>query len=137
MICPKPKIYLFTLAAANSSLWGQIAKIRYDSEEGLIWRRDLKPTITVRAELKNGVTGNDATRQITKNRKYTRRVAARLQNRHRRFSGKKQAIHRYLLKPVPIMVPIIMALLMLQLQKISLMMFSHYNCAFWHNRYPC
>jgi multidrug efflux pump len=40
----------------------QIAKISYDAEEGLIKRRDLKPTITVQANIKSG-TANDATQK--------------------------------------------------------------------------
>ncbi len=104
---------------------GQIAKISYDSEEGLIWRRDLKPTITVQAELKNGITGNDATRQINDELKTIR---AALPPGYRIDIGgslekSKQSIG-YLLKPVPIMVLIIMVLLMLQLQKVSLMLLT-------------
>ena len=38
----------------------QIAKISYEAENGLIWRRNLKPTITVRANIREG-TANDAT----------------------------------------------------------------------------
>ena len=40
----------------------QIAKISYDAEEGLIKRRDLKPTITVQANVKTG-TANDVTQK--------------------------------------------------------------------------
>ena len=32
----------------------QIAKISYEAEDGLIWRRDLKPTITVRGNIQIG-----------------------------------------------------------------------------------
>ena len=44
----------------------QIAKITYDAEEGLIWRRDLKPTITVQANIIPGVdaTGNDIAQKV-------------------------------------------------------------------------
>ena len=45
----------------------QIAKIHYEAEEGLIWRRDLKPTITVQATVAPGVTGNDVTQKIYDN----------------------------------------------------------------------
>lgn len=38
----------------------QIAQIRYEAEEGMIWRRDLKPTITVQADTAEGVLGDDA-----------------------------------------------------------------------------
>lgn len=47
----------------------QIAKITYDAEEGLIWRRDLKPTITVQANMIPGVeaTGNDIAQKVYDN----------------------------------------------------------------------
>ena len=104
---------------------GQIAKISYDSEEGLIWRRDLKPTMTVQAELKNGTTGNDASKRVFNELKDLR---ASLPPGYRIDIGgslekSKQSVD-YLLKPVPIMVLIIMVLLMLQLQKVSLMLLT-------------
>ena len=45
----------------------QVAKISYDAEEGLIWRRNLKPTITVQANTIPGILGNDATRKAYDN----------------------------------------------------------------------
>lgn len=45
----------------------QIAKITYDAEEGLIWRRNLKPTITVQANMIPGVegpAGNDVAQKV-------------------------------------------------------------------------
>ena len=104
---------------------GQIAKISYDSEEGLIWRRNLKPTITVQAELKNGITGNDATKKIYDELAslrsslppgYSIDVGGSLEN-------SKKSIG-YLLQPVPIMILIIVFLLMLQLQRMSLMILT-------------
>ncbi|HWR29052.1 MAG TPA: efflux RND transporter permease subunit, partial [Negativicutes bacterium] len=104
---------------------GQIAKISYDSEDGLIWRRNLKPTITVQAELKNGITGNDATKKIYEELAslrsslppgYSIDVGGALEN-------SKKSIG-FLMQPVPIMILIIVFLLMLQLQRISLMMLT-------------
>ena len=40
----------------------QIATISYKGEDGLIWRRDLKPTITINGGIKSG-TANDATQK--------------------------------------------------------------------------
>ncbi len=48
------------LGAAGYVPLEQIAKISYDAEYGLIKRRDLKPTITVQANILSG-TANDAT----------------------------------------------------------------------------
>ena len=103
----------------------QIAKISYDSEDGLIWRRNLKPTITVQAELQNSITGNDATKKIYAELAslrqslppgYSINVGGSLEN-------SKNSIG-YLLQPVPVMVLIIVFLLMLQLQKVSLMLLA-------------
>ena len=37
----------------------QIADMRYELEDGIIWRRDRLPTITVRADLKGDAQGPD------------------------------------------------------------------------------
>ena len=104
---------------------GQIANISYDSEQGLIWRRNLKPTITVQAEISNGITGNDATKKVFEGIAplraklppgYKIEVGGSLEN-------SKKSID-YLLKPVPVMVLVIVVLLMLQLQKVSLMLLT-------------
>jgi len=42
----------------------QIATISYEAEEGLIWRRDLKPTITVQANTVPGILSNSATKEL-------------------------------------------------------------------------
>ena len=39
----------------------QIAHISYGAEDASIWRRTLRPTITVQGEVAKGVTGNDVT----------------------------------------------------------------------------
>lgn len=103
----------------------QIAKISYDSEEGLIWRRNLKPTITVQAEIKNGITGNDATQKIVDELTVLREsllpgyridIGGSLENSAKSIG--------YLLQPVPIMILIIVFLLMLQLQRVSLVILT-------------
>ncbi|MHC1762207.1 MAG: efflux RND transporter permease subunit [Negativicutes bacterium] len=103
----------------------QIAKISYDSEEGLIWRRNLKPTITVQAEIKNGITGNDATKKIVDELTALREslppgyridIGGSLENSAKSIG--------YLLQPVPVMILIIVFLLMLQLQRVSLMILT-------------
>jgi multidrug efflux pump len=42
----------------------QIAEIRYGQEDGLVWRRNRLPTITVRADLKGDAQGPDVTNAI-------------------------------------------------------------------------
>lgn len=98
----------------------QIASITYGAEEGLIWRRDLKPTITVEGTIASG-TANDATQKAYDDVESVRRslpfgysieVDGDLENSRKSLG--------YLLKPVPVMVLIILTLLMIQLRSISL-----------------
>lgn len=100
----------------------QIAKISYNAEEGLIWRRDLKPTITVQAGIISGVTGNDVTKKVYEDLKsirenlppgYSIDIGGSLE--------RSKTSMDFLLQPVPAMIVIILILLMLQLQKMSLM----------------
>lgn len=102
----------------------QVAKISYAAEDGLIWRRDLKPTITVQGNIKSG-TANDATQKAYDSIKdirdslpfgYTVEVGGSLEN--------SQKSLKYLLAPVPVMVLVIMTLLMFQLRNISLMVMT-------------
>ena len=44
----------------------QIAHLDYTSEDNIIWRRNLRPTITVNGGIVDGVTGNDVTKQVYK-----------------------------------------------------------------------
>lgn len=102
----------------------QIASITYGAEDALIWRRDLKPTITVEGNIKSG-TANDATQKAYDSIKdirdampfgYSVEVDGALEN--------SQKSLRYLLGPVPIMILIIMTLLMFQLRRVSLMILT-------------
>ncbi len=43
----------------------QIAEIRYVQEDGIIWRRDRLPTITVRADVKGDAQGPDVANRLT------------------------------------------------------------------------
>ncbi len=97
-----------------------IAKISCEAEEGLIWRRDLKPAITVQAGVVPGVTGNDATRRVYNSLAelrgslppgYSINIGGALEN--------SQKSLQMLLEPAPLMLFIIVTLLMFQLQSIS------------------
>lgn len=103
----------------------QVAKLSYEAEEGLIWRRDLKPTITVQADVVPGITGNDASRRVYDSLAalreglpagYSIDIAGSLER-------SKISID-FLLQPVPAMIIVIITLLMLQLQRISLMLLT-------------
>jgi multidrug efflux pump len=99
----------------------QIAKISYDAEDGLIWRRDLKPTITVQANIRSG-TANDATEKAYK---ATQDLRDQLPLGYSIESGGALEDSRnsmeFLLVPIPAMLIIIMTLLMLQLRSAKLM----------------
>ena len=100
----------------------QIAKISYAAEEGKVWRRDLKPTITVRANVIDGVTGNDATAEILASLEnlqkdlpagYSIKPDGALES-----SAKSM---NFMLVPIPAMIIVIITLLMFQLKRMSLM----------------
>ena len=96
------------------------ASITFGAEDGTIWRRDLKPTITVRASITSG-TANDLTELVYERSEdlraslpfgYSVEVDGALENSHTALE--------YMLKPVPWMVAAILTILMFQLQRISL-----------------
>ena len=98
----------------------QLATIRYEAENGLIWRRGLEPTITVQADIIPGVTGNDATDRLDKELNELRKqlplgyaIAAAGGSEE---SAKSQ---RNLVAVIPAMAVVIMLLLMLQLKHIG------------------
>lgn len=102
----------------------QLANIRYEGEDGLIWRRDLKPMIVINGSIKSG-TANDATQKAYDSIKdirdslhfgYSVEVDGALEN--------SQKSLRYLLVPVPVMIIVIMTLLMFQLRHISYMILA-------------
>ena len=102
----------------------QVAKISFDAEDGLIKRRDLKPTITVQADIFEG-TANDATKrafdkteELRKNLPfgYNIEVGGALENSNDSLG--------FLMVPIPIMVFAIMTLLMFQLRNIKQMLLT-------------
>lgn len=103
----------------------QIVKINYAAEEGLIWRRNLKPAITVQANVVPGVMGNDITQQVYDNLKELR---ASLPPGYSITVGgpleQSQKSGGFILEMVPVMLIIIAILLMFQLQSISKMLMT-------------
>ena len=103
----------------------QIAKIGYDAEEGMIWRRGLKPMIIVQADTLPGILGNDITQQVYDSLQELRRtlpVGYSIE-----FDGAMEdsiKAAKFLLGPVPVMLIIIMILLMIQLQSIPKMVLT-------------
>ncbi len=94
----------------------QIAKISLEAEDGLIKRRDLRPTITVQADIRSG-TANDATAKAYRAVEDLRRnlpLGYSIEVDGALESSKKAAGH--LAVPIPAMVFLIMTLLMFQLR---------------------
>lgn len=103
----------------------QIAQIRYEAEEGMIWRRDLKPTITVQADTAEGVLGDDAALGAYER---LQELRTSLPSGYSiKIGGSAEASEkamRWLLHPVPAMVIIIITLLMFQLHNIPKMLMT-------------
>ena len=99
----------------------QIGIISYGAEEGKIWRRNLKPTVTVEGNIVSGTADNatqkayDAAGAVRDKMPfgYTLEKGGDLENSEKSL--------KYLIVPVPVMIFIIMTLLMFQLRSISLM----------------
>lgn len=94
----------------------QLAKISYEAEDSLIKRKNMQPTITVQANIKEG-TANDATQKAYDTVKdirdelpfgYKLTVGGSLED--------SEDSMKYLLIPIPAMIFIIMTLLMFQLR---------------------
>ncbi len=103
----------------------QIAKINFEAEEGLIYRRDLKPMIIIQAETKAGVTGDDVAAKIYDD-------LAELRDNLPlgyavEYDGSKESsikAAKFISEPVPAMILVIMILLMIQLQNIPKMVLT-------------
>ena len=103
----------------------QIAKITFEAEEGLIYRRDLQPMVMVQAETKPGVTGDDVAVKIYDNLAELRAnlpVGYAIEYDGSKESSIKAA--KFISEPVPVMILVIMILLMIQLQNIPKMILT-------------
>lgn len=103
----------------------QVATVRYAAEEGLLGRRDLKPTITVQAEPVGNTTSIEVTQMAYENLKsirsnlpsgYTIDVGGNAE-----LSAKAS---KFLLEPAPLMLIVIIILLILQLRSIPKMILT-------------
>lgn len=112
-------------ASGSSVPLDQIAKIRYDAEEGLIYRYDLKPMILVQGEVKPGVAGINVTQDVYNNLKELRDSLPF--GYAIEYDGSNEMsikATKFLFMPVPAMIVAIMILLMSQLQNISKMILT-------------
>lgn len=102
----------------------QIAKISYRAEDGVIWRRDLKPTITVQGDIYQG-TANDVTSKVYDELEtlrndlpfgYTIEVDGAMAD--------SETAEGHLVKPMPMMILVIITILMFQLRSVQLMILT-------------
>lgn len=96
----------------------QLARLSFDAEDSLIWRHNLRPTVTIQAEVREG-TANDV----------TVKALARLKDWQKAlpygyaldpggaYENSIKSMH-FLMQPVPVMVLIILTLLMCQLRSL-------------------
>jgi multidrug efflux pump len=104
---------------------GQIARLSYAGEDGLIWRRDLKPTITIQANATAGVLGDNATKEAYNSLSDLR--ASLPPGYSVNIGGTTEMsvkATRWLMQPVPAMFLVIITLLMFQLHNISKMIIT-------------
>ena len=104
------------LGSAGYVPLGQIAKITYEAEDGLIKRYNLRPAITVQANIKSG-TANDATQKAydaTKTLRDQLPLGARIDAAG--TLDDSDTSMKWLMIPIPAMVFLIMTLLMFQLR---------------------
>ncbi|MDY4416619.1 efflux RND transporter permease subunit, partial [Selenomonas sp.] len=104
------------LGSAGYVPLGQIAKITYEAEDGLIKRYNLRPAITVQANIKSG-TANDATQKAydaTKELRDHLPLGARIDTAG--TLDDSDTSMKWLMIPIPAMVFLIMTLLMFQLR---------------------
>ena len=103
----------------------QIAKISFDTENGLIYRYNLKPMIIVQAEINEGQTGDDVAAQVYNNLAELR--ASLPAGYSIEYDGSKESsikASKFIFEPLPMMIIAIMILLMIQLQNIPKMVLT-------------
>jgi multidrug efflux pump subunit AcrB len=100
----------------------QVARVRYELEEPVLWRRNRDMAITVRADVKDGEQGVSVTQSI---RPLLKDIEARLPFGYRIDVGgaveESDKANRALAAVAPVMLVTILAILMLQLQSFSMM----------------
>ena len=100
----------------------QIAKVRYELEEPVLWRRNRDMAITVRADVKDGQQAVSVTKEIEP---LLKDIEAKLPSGYRIDTGgaveESEKANSALLAVAPLMVVTILLLLMLQLQNFSRM----------------
>ena len=100
----------------------QIATISMNQEEGIIWHRNMMPTISIHANVGPGVLGNAKTKEIyNKLAEYRQDLPTGYTIDLDGSAEKSITAVQKLLVPMPIMLFAIMTILMFQLKRIALM----------------
>ena len=100
----------------------QIATISMSQEEGIIWHRNMMPTISIHANVGPGVLGNAKTKEIyNKLAEYRQDLPTGYTIDLDGSAEKNVTAVQKLLMPMPIMLFAIMTILMFQLKRIALM----------------
>ncbi len=98
----------------------QVADIQYELEEGIVWRRNRLPTITVRADVRGDAQGPDVTNRLNPQLDQLR---ASLPLGYRIEAGgaleDSAKGQRSIVAGVPLLVIVVLTLLMIQLQSFS------------------
>jgi multidrug efflux pump len=100
----------------------QVARVRYELEEPVLWRRNRDMAITVRADVQDGEQGVSATQEI---RPHLKDIEAKLPSGYRIDIGgaveESDKANQALMAVAPVMLITILTILMLQLQSFSKM----------------
>ena len=103
----------------------QIATITMTQEDGIIWHRNMMPTISVHANVKAGILGNAKTKEIYKSLQDIRdSLPTGYSIDLDGAAEKSETAVQKLLTPMPIMLFVIMTILMFQLKRIALMVMA-------------
>ena len=95
----------------------QVAKISYGAENGVIWRRDLKPAVTVRADIIEGTPMDAAKKAYEATKELREKLPAGYAVEPDGSLADSEDSMEYLLVPVPAMIFIIMTLLIFQVRE--------------------
>ena len=103
----------------------QIATITMTQEDGIIWHRNMMPTISIHANVKAGVLGNAKTKEVYKSLQDIRDSLPTGYTIELDGAAEKSVTAvQNLVTPMPIMLFVIMTILMFQLKRIALMIMA-------------
>ena len=103
----------------------QIATITMTQEDGIIWHRNMMPTISIHANVKAGVLGNAKTKEVYKSLQDIRDSLPTGYTIELDGAAEKSITAvQNLATPMPIMLFVIMTILMFQLKRIALMIMA-------------